>query len=50
MTNWTAADAAGEREIRERLKASLHEWAMLAMAPQGHAPAAHHRLLIRELE
>lgn len=28
----------------------MNEWALLALAPQGHAPAAHHRLLIRELE
>jgi hypothetical protein len=41
---------AAERALRENIRASLHEWAMLALAPQGQAPAAHHRLLIRELE
>lgn len=39
-----------ERELRTKIRASLHDWAELALAPQGHAPAAHHRLLIRELE
>ena len=41
---------AAERALRVRIRTSLHEWALLALAPQGHAPAAHHRLLIRELE
>ncbi len=50
MTNWTASNVAAERELRDKIRASLHEWAELALAPQGHAPAAHHRLLIRELE
>lgn len=50
MTNWTASSVAEERALRAKIRASLHDWAMLALAPQGHAPAAHHRLLIRELE
>ena len=39
-----------ERGARGKLRESLDEWASVALAPQGHAPAAHHRLLIRELE
>ena len=50
MTNWTASSVASERALRTKIRASLHDWAELALAPQGHAPAAHHRLLIRELE
>lgn len=50
MPNWSVSNVTSERELRGRIRASLHEWAELALAPQGHAPAAHHRLLIRELE
>jgi predicted phage terminase large subunit-like protein len=50
MTNWTASSVAAERALRTKIRASLHDWAELALAPQGHAPATHHRLLIRELE
>ena len=50
MTNWTASNVAAERALREKIRGSLHKWAMLALSPQGHAPAAHHLLLIRELE
>ena len=50
MTNWTASSVAAERTLREQVRASLHAWAMLALAPLGQAPAAHHKLLIRELE
>jgi hypothetical protein len=50
MTNWTASSVAAERALRERIRGSLHDWAMLALSPQGHLPAAHHQLLIRELE
>jgi len=50
MTNWTASSVVAERALRERIRGSFHDWAELALAPQGQAPAAHHRLLIRELE
>jgi len=50
MTNWTASTIAAERALREKIRGSLHDWAELALAPQGQMPAAHHRLLIRELE
>ena len=32
------------------IRADLAAWAALALAPRGHQPAAHHRLIIRELE
>ena len=50
MKNWTASNARAEKQIREKIRNSLDEWAVVALSPQGHAPAAHHRLLIRELE
>lgn len=50
MTNWTASSVSAERALRDKIRESLHDWAALALAPQGQAPAAHHRLLIRELE
>lgn len=40
------AKAEHQREIRSNLTA----WCIEALAPQGHKPAAHHRLIIRELE
>ena len=39
-----------ERETRRRIRASLADWAALALAPQNLRPAAHHALLLRELE
>ncbi len=50
MTNWTVSNVTSERGTRGKVRESLDEWATLALSPQGHAPAAHHRLLIRELE
>lgn len=50
MKNWTASNAREEKAIRAKIRGSLNEWAVVALSPQGHAPAAHHRLLIRELE
>ena len=41
---------AAERRLRKRVRASLGDWSRLALAPQGLRPAAHHRLIIRELE
>ncbi len=50
MTNWVASNVTPERGGRLNVRDSLDDWALLALSPQGHAPAAHHRLLIRELE
>ncbi len=50
MPNWTVSNVTSERGTRGKVRGSLDEWALLALSPQGHAPAAHHRLLIRELE
>ena len=50
MTNWTESDVTSEQGSRDKVRGSLDEWALMALSPQGHAPAAHHRLLIRELE
>lgn len=50
MTNGTALGDDTEQGLRARVRGSLHLWAETALAPQGQAPAAHHRLLIRELE
>lgn len=50
MSNWTASNVTAERDLRGNVRESLHQWAELALKPQGFAPAAHHRLLIRELE
>lgn len=41
--------AAQELLTRRAIRADLHAWCCHALAPQGHTPAAHHRLLIREL-
>ena len=43
-------DATTEHTFRLNVRADLTAWAALALAPQGHQPAAHHRLIIRELE
>ena len=50
MTTWTASDLNIERILRKSIRADLTAWATLALAPSGHTPAAHHRLIIRELE
>ena len=36
--------------VRRGVKNELGEWARLALKSQGHTPAAHHQLVIRELE
>lgn len=50
MKSWTASSVASERSLREKVRGSFHEWAVLALSPHGQLPAAHHKLLIRELE
>ena len=50
MSNSTEPKKTGEHSLRDTVRDSLDEWALLALSPQGHAPAAHHKLLIRELE
>jgi predicted phage terminase large subunit-like protein len=39
-----------EQTIQPAPRISLTEWAESALSPQGYTPAAHHRLLIQELE
>ena len=39
-----------ERRLRRRVRKNLVDWARLALAPQGLRLAAHHRLVISELE
>ncbi len=39
----------GEWRLRRRVRRSLAGWARFALAPQGQAPARHHRLLLQEL-
>ena len=39
-----------ERRLRHALRTSLPAWVGVALAGTGHAPAAHHRLLLAELE
>jgi predicted phage terminase large subunit-like protein len=50
MPTWTPSDVRSERTLRKSIRADLTAWAGLALAPRGQTPAAHHRLLIRELE
>ena len=39
-----------KQEHQREIRANLTAWCIEALAPQGHKPAAHHRLIIRELE
>ena len=50
MPTWTPSDLRTERKLRRSIRADLAAWATLALAPRGHLPAAHHRLIIHELE
>ena len=50
MTNWTSLSLKTERLLRAGVRASLTDWAILALAAQGQTPARHHRLMIGELE
>ncbi|HTR17121.1 MAG TPA: phage terminase large subunit [Acetobacteraceae bacterium] len=45
-----AAEALTERRTRRTIRTSFEAWALHALAPVGQAPAAHHRLIIGELE
>jgi hypothetical protein len=45
-----ADDAAWELGQRRAIRRDFGLWCQHALAPQGLAPAAHHRLLIRELQ
>lgn len=42
--------AQQERALRLAIRGQLAEWARFALAPMGFEPAAHHRLLVDELE
>jgi predicted phage terminase large subunit-like protein len=50
MPTWTRSKLRTERGLRNSIRADLTAWARLALAPSGQTPAAHHRLIIRELE
>ena len=50
MPTWTRSDLKTERVLRRSVRADLAAWAALALAPRGHQPAAHHRLILAELE
>lgn len=39
----------GEWRLRRKIRRSIAGWARFALAPQGQAPARHHRLLLKEL-
>jgi predicted phage terminase large subunit-like protein len=39
-----------EQQTRQTIRANLTDWATVALAPLGQSPAAHHHLLISELE
>jgi predicted phage terminase large subunit-like protein len=39
-----------EELLRRKARTDLETWCRIALAPLGHEPAAHHRLLITELE
>ena len=50
MPTWNSSALAIERTLRKTVRADLAAWAALALAPRGHQPAAHHRLILAELE
>ena len=50
MPSWTQSDLRTERILRRSIRTDLAAWATLALAPRGHQPAAHHRLILSELE
>ena len=50
MPTWTHSSFKGELKLRRSIRADLAAWAELALTPRGQKPAAHHRLIIRELE
>jgi predicted phage terminase large subunit-like protein len=50
MPTWTRSTLPSERSFRQSIRADLTAWARFALAPSSHSPAAHHCLIIRELE
>jgi predicted phage terminase large subunit-like protein len=50
ISNSGEADERAVLSEQERSALSLHDWAEKALAPSGFRPAAHHRLLLTELE
>ena len=50
MPTWNSSALATERTLRKSLRANLAAWATVALASRGHIPAAHHRLILAELE
>ena len=50
MPTWTPSHLDSERTLRKSIRNDLTAWAALALAPRGHIPAAHHSLILTELE
>ena len=50
MAKKSSPNPRAERTSYESTLPDLAAWATLALAPRGHQPAAHHRLIIGELE
>ena len=50
LTARQQGEARRERALRLAIRGRLTDWACFALAPMGFEPAAHHRLLIDELE
>lgn len=50
MPSWTPSKLRRERALRRSVRSDLTAWATLALAPRGQVPAAHHRLIIQELQ
>ena len=50
MPSSTRSTLTTERSLRNSIRADLTAWATLALAPSFQTPAAHHRLIIRELD
>jgi predicted phage terminase large subunit-like protein len=46
----SAERISGEFQLRTTVRTSLLAWARFALAPKGHLPAEHHRLMITALE
>ena len=46
----TRQEAAAELLKRRTIRRDFGSWCEMALAPFGHKPAAHHRLIIRELQ
>lgn len=50
MMSWKTSEQSTERTLRKDVREDLTAWANFALAPLGHKPAPHHKLIINELE